>query len=109
MTERGRYLSVAGMLVITNDAFFAVRGARLPKNGSASHRAVAYDAGSEGNTESCAHIPGPPCGNPGMRETASAEGFVHVHSGVHGGGDLDPAASDWRNPVAMIQVQRIQD
>jgi hypothetical protein len=34
------------------------------------------------------------------------EGFVHVHSGIHGGADLDPAMHDWRNPVALVTITR---
>ena len=50
-------------------------------------------------------IPGPPCGNAGVRDTGNAEGFVHVHAGVHGIGDLVAADHDWRNPVAKITIR----
>ena len=100
-------LSVAGMLATTNDGFFALRGVKIPRKGEQTFEAVAYDAGSEGNSESCAYIPGPPCGNGGVRDTGTAEGFVHVHSGIHGIGDLDPAMHDWNNPVAEITVSRL--
>ena len=70
---------------------------------------MAYDAGSEDNDESCAHIPGPiECG--GMGEPFSeglAEGFVHVSNGIHGVGDLQPSMYDWRGAVAMVRVVRI--
>ncbi len=59
------------------------------------------------NSEDCIYIPGPPCGNPGVRDTDGAEGFVHVHPGIHGIADLVPAAHDWRNPVALITIERI--
>ena len=67
-----RMLSVAGMLVSTNDAFVGLDGLKLPFGLLNSLRgmtidAPAYDAGSEANTESCSDIPGPPCGNPGVR------------------------------------------
>jgi hypothetical protein len=105
VTGRADVISVVGMLVTTNDAFYAATipaiPARFDRGGVA---AEAYDAGSEANTESCAHIPGPPCGNGGVRVTEGAEGFVHVHAGIHGGGDLDPATHDWRNPVAYVTV-----
>ena len=68
--------------------------------------AKAYDAGSEVHTESCDHIPGPPCGNPGNRLTEGAEGYVYPHSGIHGGEDLDPFMWDWNNPVALITIER---
>lgn len=105
---RGRYrdITVAGMLVTTNDAFFAGSTSMLPRDRSASLTAIAYDAGSEGNTESCEHIPGPPCNHPMVPATEAAEGFVHVHAGVHGGGDLAAAEFDWRNPTAYVTVRR---
>lgn len=99
-------VSLAGMLVTTNDGFVAVRGARIPfgKTGTTLH-ALAYDAGSEANSEDCAFIPGPPCGNGGVRDTDGAEGFVHVHAGIHGIADLLPERDDWRNPVADITIE----
>ena len=63
---------------------------------------------SEENNEDCAFIPGPPCNNPHVRATDKAEGFVHIHSGIHGGTILIPARDDWRNPVAKIIVTRVK-
>ena len=40
-----------------------------------------------------------------LRDTADAEGFVHVHAGIHGGGGLDPAMHDWHNPTARLEVK----
>lgn len=100
-------ISAVGMLASTNDAFFGIRGATVPKHGSKTIEAEAYDAGSEGNSESCDFIPGPPCGSANARNTAMAEGFIHIHSGIHGIGDLVPAMHDWRNPVAEITIQRV--
>jgi hypothetical protein len=110
--RRARKFSLAGMLVSTNDAFVGLDGYRLAPGFSAAIRpsfvyAGAYDAGSEANTESCEHIPGPPCGSPGVRVTDGAEGFVHVHRGIQGVGDLDASAKDWRNPVARIQIKKM--
>lgn len=106
-----RMLSLAGMLVSTNDTFAGLDGYAIPFGLLNSMRgltidAPAYDAGSEANTESCVHIPGPPCGNPGVRVTDGAEGFVHVHRGIGGIGDLDATAKDWRNPVARVTIER---
>lgn len=101
-------ISVAGMLIQTNDAFFAVNGADLPaRRMRGVHNANAYDAGSEENNELCAFIPGPPCGSGGVRATADAEGFVHLHRGFHGIGDLDADRYDWRNPTARVTIQRV--
>ena len=106
-TGRFDRISVVGMLVTTNDAFFAVSYGALPNRGAKRFRSPAYDAGSEANNELCAFIPGPPCGNPEVPDLAGAEGYVHVHAGIHGVGDLDPAEHDWRNPVAQIKVRRV--
>ncbi len=104
-----KYLTLTAMLAITNDAFAAVRGIRLPKGvgDTVTVYGNAYDAGTETNSESCASIPGPPCGNGGVRDTGGAEGFVHIHSGIHGDGDLDPSDHDWRNPVIQVTIERI--
>ncbi len=99
-------ISAVGMLASSNDAFFALRGATVPVFGTLEVEAGAYDAGTETNSENCAYIPGPPCGNGGVRDTAGAEGYVHVHAGIHGIGDLDPAMFDWRNPVTEISISR---
>lgn len=106
-----RFVSVAAMLVPTNDAFFAVNGVRGP---SGDHVLVlyspAYDAGSEHNDELCAAIPGPPgvCGGEGeSTPAANDEGYVHIHAGIHGIGDLIASERDWRNPVAKIVIRRL--
>jgi hypothetical protein len=104
-------LSVIGMLVNTNDGFFAVDAAQVPSSEGMERNftAVSYDAGSEANNESCLYIPGPACppGSGNERSTEDAEGFVYVHSGIHGISDLESSAYDWRNPVAAIRVERI--
>lgn len=101
-------ISMAGMLVITNDAFFGLNGVRLPAFGGQTEFSPAYDAGSEANNELCAFIPGPPCNNAGVRATDDAEGFVHIHAGIHGIGDLSPSAYDWRDQVAVIRIRRVR-
>lgn len=102
-----RVLSIASMLVNTNDAFAALDGMPLPITRAMATRVVpAYDAGSEVNDESCDHVPGPACGGEGINPEGG-EGFVHVHRGVHGVDALDAAEYDWRNPVARIEVRRI--
>ncbi|NNG47070.1 MAG: hypothetical protein HKM86_08170 [Deltaproteobacteria bacterium] len=100
-------VTVAGMLASSNDAFFAIRGKRVPVFGKSATYAVAYDAGSEANLELCDQIPGPPCGNEEVRHTEGAENYVHVHSGIHGIGDLLPEVFDWRNPVAKVVISPI--
>jgi hypothetical protein len=111
--SRSRLISVAGMLVITNDAFFAVSDIWFLGRGKTMVEAEAYDAGSERNSEDCYYIPGPPCFRSGIRDTEGAEGYVHVHAGIHGpnpesaDSELNPAMYDWRNPVAKITIERI--
>ena len=101
-------LTVAAMLATSNDAFLAVHSMALPEGDTpTSLSAQVYDAGSEANSESCHTIPGPPCGSPGFRDSDGAEGFVHVHSGIHGIGDLAPETYDWRNPGAYVTVRKV--
>lgn len=102
------YLTVAAMLLPTNDGFFAVNGLKLPDgNKTATFYSPGYDAGSEINDELCASIPGPDCGGEAF-SAGQGEGFVHVHAGIQGIGDLDAAKYDWRNPIAKISVSRMK-
>lgn len=105
-SKKARELSLAAMLVTTNDTFVALNGVNLPGRYS-SHMPPGLDAGTEANNEDCAFIPGPPCGNGGVRDTAGAEGYVYVSPGIQGIADLDPAQHDWRNPVAKITIRRL--
>jgi hypothetical protein len=114
-TERGAdHVSVAAMLIPTNDAFFALDGVRAPRGREVlSYLSPAYDAGSERNDELCASIPGPSfteCGGGGGggKPAGGEEGYVHIHAGIHGIGDLDAGQRDWRNPVALITIRRVR-
>ena len=106
---RYRYISVASMLIPTNDAFLSLNGIKGPK-GSKTFvlYSPAYDAGTEANDELCANIPGPVCGGEGDNPELSGEGYVHIHAGIHGMGDLDANMRDWRNPVAKITIQHVR-
>lgn len=107
-------LSLAAMLIPTNDAFVALNAVALPFPGSPaqSHTAIAYDAGSEVNDELCSSIPGPffaECGGSGGgARVGGGEGFVHVHRGMHGIGSFAASARDWRNPVALVMVRLVR-
>lgn len=107
-SKKYRHISVASMLVPTNDAFFAVNGTHVPRgHKTKTVYSPAYDAGTEANDELCASIPGPPfiCTGEGV-SAASGEGYVHIHAGIQGNGDLIKANHDWRNPVAKITISR---
>jgi len=101
-----RRLSVAFMLVNTNDGFSGLDSIRLPRHGSAVVDVYAYDAGSEVNSELAADIPGPCCGSPGMG-TPSHE-RIHLHEGIRGDADLDAATYGWNGPVARITIRRLE-
>ncbi len=113
--SRRKFLSLAAMLIPTNDTFVALNAVRLPKKGETSYYAQAYDAGTEENDQSCANIPGPRCGGEGYSPVPGPgdEGFVHVSNGFHELGDTDangfevlgPATYDWRNPVAKVTIK----
>lgn len=107
--ERANRVSIAAMLIPTNDAFFALDSVLLPKRKKATNYYIspAYDAGSEPNDELCASIPGPACGGEGLSPGVGGEDYVHIHAGIHGIGDLAPSVYDWRNPVASIMITRI--
>ena len=106
-------ISVAAMLIPTNDGFFALNDQEGPNgNRTLTLYSPAYDAGSEANDELCASIPGPffdECGGPGggAMVAGGEEGYVHIHAGIHGIGDLDASQRDWRNPVARISIRRV--
>lgn len=116
--ENHEFLSAAGMLIPTNDTFFAVNRQRLPVRGSVTVFAEAYDAGTEANDQNCSNIPGPRCGGTGLSAGINPgdEGFVHIGNGFHELGESDGATGeilrpfqyDWRNPVAMIRIKRVR-
>jgi hypothetical protein len=107
----GQNLSLAAMLIPTNDTFFAVDSVTLPIAGRVIVEALAYDAGSEPNDQDCANIPGPRCGGQGAspNPTEGDEDFVHIGNGFHdlGAGVLMPAHYDWNNPVAIVTIRRM--
>jgi len=98
------YFTVAGMLATTNDAFTSATLKAPKKHRYSSAMAMTYDAGTEDNNELCMDIPGPPCGGTNATIEGDGEGFITIHNGVHGVGDLVPADLDWRGPTAMVRV-----
>ena len=109
LENRGRFnrVSAVGMLVTTNDGFFGLDNYLVTRDGLNQRMSVsAWDAGTEFNNELCGFIPGPPCGSPFVRDTNGAEGFIHTHPGLHGGGDLSPSDWNWQNPVVDIRIMK---
>jgi len=111
---RTGFITIVGMMIPTNDSFFALNRVRLPQTATALHFVPAYDAGTEENDQSCQNMPGPRCGGIGYTEE-TGEGFVHIGNGFHDLGDEDdegfevlgPKTYDWRNSVARIVVRRL--
>lgn len=108
-------LTLATMLVNTNDAFTGAMSAdisNLKAGKSMMLTGIAYDAGTEANTETAESIPGPAGGGEGYN--ASREGDtnrVSAHPGVISTADglldsaLDPSHR-FDNPVAKIVISR---
>jgi hypothetical protein len=102
------YVKIYSMLVDTNDGFVALDGvqARLPvKLGLMGEWTPlsTWDAGTEGNDELQAHIPG--FGGEGFNPSrVGAEGYPYCHGGINGCGDVDHCWYDWRGPVAEIMI-----
>ena len=109
-------ISVSTMLVNTNDAITGVNDVPIGDmavGDSITLRAIAYDAGTEANTESAAHIPGPAGGGEGFNAARDdVADRVAMHPGVVGQED-GFASSDltgqhrFDNPVAQITIERI--
>lgn len=123
-------LSVAAMLLPTNDGFVGLDSWAIPTApGTYTVYLNAYDAGTEANTElinpgaggapGVAGIPGDPGGKAGSGGSGVVPAapndrepnVVHVHRGVLGdtnptGGtsDLDSTSHRWLNPVAKLVV-----
>ncbi len=126
-TGANTYLSLAGMLLPTNDGFVGLNSWPIPTEpGTYTVTLLGYDAGTEENNElilagsgapDVLGIPADPSGNSGtggtgvVAEGSSENAYVHVHRGVLGdmdatGGksDLSSAYHRWLNPVARLVV-----
>jgi len=107
VTEVYNYITIAAMAVNTNDCFVAVNGVQLDV-GDSPFLGLGYDAGSEENNEMCSSVPGPACPpDSGNEDSGNGEGFVHVHRGISGIGDLSAEAYKWLNP--MIRVEAVSE
>lgn len=115
----GDRLSLATMLICTNDGFTGLDRIRLPRHGSVAQVLVGYDAGREDNTERsgdlvdpCSalgpvELAGDPNGNDDVGP-ATRRGRITPHPGISGAADLDRAAHGWQEPVAVVTVTRVR-
>ena len=106
-------LSLATMLVSTNDAFVATTNLALFDEAgmpiSTTLELRSYDAGSEQNTERGTDIPGPvglPADEDPMGSNARVPtegGVITHHAGIQGVGDI-AASFAWTEPTAMLTI-----
>jgi hypothetical protein len=99
-------LSLVSMLVNTNDAFTGADAIRLQLGTSQTIYLKTYDAGTEVNTESVDHIPGPCCGSP--LQGVDSNQRIHIHKGIAGDGDLDPEMYGWDEPIAKLAITLVE-
>ena len=110
-------LSVSTMLVNTNDAISGVNGTAIGAmdvGDVITLRTIAYDAGTELNTEMASEIPGPAGGGEGFNAARDDRADrVSMHSGVVSQDDGYATSSlteqhRFDNPVTQIRIERIE-
>lgn len=109
-------ITVATMLVNTNDGFTGMRNVNIGKLAYGESHTVytlIYDGGTEANTETAASIPGPAGGGEGYNPAREPRDFVAIHSGVVTADDgLAASTLDeshrFMTPGAVIVVTRIK-
>jgi len=109
-------ISVASMLVNTNDAFSGITGVDLTTwavGETNTYLPAVYDAGTEENTEMAGTIPGPADGGEGVSEGREALDAVTMHSGVVTADDGLPdsvldSSHRFANPVMKIIISRVE-
>ena len=106
--RRFRKVSIAAMLLPTNDAIAALLGKKLPKKGKVVYFLRAYDGGTETNDENCNNIPGPHCGGVPFSPEDTGEGYVYPSPGIHGEGDLSRQTYNWGGAVAKVVIEAIK-
>ena len=111
----GLRISVGTMLVNTNDAFTGLNAMSVESMAVGdviTVLGVAYDAGTEADTESAATIPGPAGGGEGFNAARDDQGDrVSMHSGVVSQDDgfaTSDLSEQYRfdNPVVQISIER---
>jgi hypothetical protein len=115
-TGAANRLSIATMLICTNDGFSGVDSVRLPGGFVPSfHLAQAYDASTEANEQTAATIVDP-CGAigpvsipaDGLNQRPATSGVIAMHPGIVPGKGILTAAHVWRGPVLAIIIQRVK-
>jgi hypothetical protein len=108
-------LSLAVMLICTNDGFTGVSGIKLPGGFRAEvHEVGAWDSGTEQNNEEFDQIvdacttAGPVVAPPDGNGRVATNGVILDHPNIQGVGDLSVALHGWSFPVARITVQRLR-
>ena len=99
----GDVVSLATMLIQTNDGFTGLNGAPLTDG---STDTMAYDAGTEENTEAKSDVPGPPFGGKNSGPATNPRGGISEHPTIQGVGDVTPEF-DWTGPVARITIKAV--
>jgi hypothetical protein len=99
-------LSLAAMLVQTNDGFVGADRLKLPDEDAQMFYLNSYDAGTEANNERAAYVPGPPFGGTLRAPTHQR---IHQHPGILGVGDVDPAVYNWSDPAARLTITVVEE
>lgn len=107
-------LSLAVMLICTNDGFVGLRSVELPHgHETKTYYAGGYDAGTEYNAEDWNSVVDPcgaigPVAGPqdGTNERTATSRPIKRHRGIRGIADLTDA-HDWHGPVARITIKRL--
>lgn len=109
-------ITVAAMLVNTNDAFVGRVSNKIAMLGwgeSFSMHVPIWDAGTEANTESAGSIPGPADGGEGFNASRAGDvDFVTIHQGVVSNADglaslVLNESHRFNNPGALLRVERV--
>ena len=109
-------LSLVSMMVNTNDGFSglnAIDVSQLAVGDTLSFNSMAYDAGTETNSEMAGTIPGPADGGEGFNSARDGNSVVTLHPGIVGQEDgltLSVLNNDHKfdNPLMAITITRMQ-
>jgi Spondin_N len=101
--KQGDVLSAATMLIQTNDGFTGLDSAALTDGNTDT---MAYDAGTEENTEAKADVPGPPLGGKNSGPATNPRGAIGPHETIQGRADVTPEF-DWTGPVARFTIRTV--